>query len=28
VDGRVLIYIHKERELGDVEALYPADVDL
>jgi hypothetical protein len=24
VGGRVLIYIHKERELGDVERLYPA----
>jgi FMN phosphatase YigB (HAD superfamily) len=24
VDGRVLIYIHKERELEDVERLYPA----
>jgi FMN phosphatase YigB (HAD superfamily) len=24
VDGRVLIYIHKERELDDVEARYPA----
>jgi FMN phosphatase YigB (HAD superfamily) len=24
VDGRVLIYIHKERELDDVERLYPA----
>lgn len=24
VDGRVLIYIHKERELEDVEARYPA----
>jgi plasmid stabilization system protein ParE len=24
VDGRVLIYIHKERELPDVERLYPA----
>jgi hypothetical protein len=24
VDGRVLIYIHKERELGDVEKHYPA----
>jgi FMN phosphatase YigB (HAD superfamily) len=24
VDGRVLIYIHKERELADVERLYPA----
>jgi FMN phosphatase YigB (HAD superfamily) len=23
-DGRVLIYIHKERELADVERLYPA----
>jgi FMN phosphatase YigB (HAD superfamily) len=25
VDGRVLIYIHKERELAYVEQLYPAD---
>ena len=25
VDGRVLIYIHKERELADVERLYPAE---
>jgi FMN phosphatase YigB (HAD superfamily) len=25
VDGRVLIYIHKERELKDVEQRYPAD---
>ena len=25
VDGRVLIYIHKERELDYVERLYPAD---
>jgi len=25
VGGRVLIYIHKERELEDVEARYPAD---
>ena len=25
VDGRVLIYIHKERELDDVESRYPAD---
>lgn len=25
VDGRVLIYIHKERELAYVERLYPAD---
>jgi len=25
VDGRVLIYIHKERELDDVEQRYPAD---
>jgi FMN phosphatase YigB (HAD superfamily) len=25
VDGRVLIYIHKERELSYVERLYPAD---
>jgi hypothetical protein len=25
VEGRVLIYIHKERELGDVEQRYPAD---
>jgi FMN phosphatase YigB (HAD superfamily) len=25
VQGRVLIYIHKERELDDVEARYPAD---
>ncbi|MGD0744534.1 MAG: HAD family hydrolase [Verrucomicrobiota bacterium] len=24
VDGRALIYVHKERELGDVEARYPA----
>jgi hypothetical protein len=24
VDGRVLIYVHKERELADVERLYPA----
>jgi hypothetical protein len=24
VDDRVLIYIHKERELADVERLYPA----
>jgi hypothetical protein len=24
MDGRVLIYIHKERELDDVERLYPA----
>jgi FMN phosphatase YigB (HAD superfamily) len=24
VDGRVLIYIHKERELDDVQRLYPA----
>jgi haloacid dehalogenase-like hydrolase len=24
MSGRVLIYIHKERELGDVERLYPA----
>jgi hypothetical protein len=24
VDGRVLIYIHKEQELGEVERLYPA----
>src|SRR5262245_18229549 len=24
VDGHVLIYIHKERELGDVERRYPA----
>ena len=24
VDGRVLIYVHKERELADVECLYPA----
>jgi FMN phosphatase YigB (HAD superfamily) len=24
VEGRVLIYIHKERELADVERLYPA----
>ena len=24
-DGRVLIYIHKEEELDDVERLYPAD---
>jgi FMN phosphatase YigB (HAD superfamily) len=23
-DGRVLIYVHKERELGDVERFYPA----
>jgi len=25
VDGRVLIYIHKEQELGDVERRYPAE---
>jgi FMN phosphatase YigB (HAD superfamily) len=25
VDGRVLIYVHKEQELADVERLYPAD---
>lgn len=25
VDGKVLIYIHKERELDDVEQRYPAD---
>jgi hypothetical protein len=25
VDGRVLIYIHKERELDDVEARYPSN---
>ena len=25
VDGNVLIYIHKERELADVEARYPAE---
>ena len=25
VDGHVLIYVHKERELADVEARYPAD---
>ena len=25
VDGRVLIYIHKERELAYVERLYPAE---
>jgi len=25
VDGSVLIYVHKERELADVEAQYPAD---
>jgi FMN phosphatase YigB (HAD superfamily) len=25
VDGRVLIYVHKEQELADVEARYPAD---
>lgn len=25
VDGHVLIYIHKERELDDVESRYPAD---
>ncbi len=25
VEGRVLIYIHKEQELGEVERLYPAD---
>jgi FMN phosphatase YigB (HAD superfamily) len=25
VEGRVLIYVHKERELDDVEARYPAD---
>jgi hypothetical protein len=24
VDGRALIYVHKERELADVEARYPA----
>src|SRR5262245_59011943 len=24
-DNRVLIYVHKEEELGDVERLYPAD---
>ena len=24
VDGRVLIYVHKERELAEVERLYPA----
>ena len=24
-DGRVLIYVHKERELDDVERLYPAE---
>ncbi len=24
-DGRVLIYVHKEKELADVEAKYPAD---
>jgi FMN phosphatase YigB (HAD superfamily) len=24
MSGRVLIYVHKERELGDVERLYPA----
>jgi FMN phosphatase YigB (HAD superfamily) len=25
LDGRVLIYVHKETELADVEARYPAD---
>ena len=25
VDGQVLIYIHKERELDDIERRYPAD---
>jgi FMN phosphatase YigB (HAD superfamily) len=25
VDGHMLIYVHKERELADVEARYPAD---
>jgi hypothetical protein len=25
VDHRVLIYIHKEQELGDVEHFYPAN---
>ena len=25
VDGNVLIYIHKEQELGDVEQRYPAE---
>jgi hypothetical protein len=25
VDGRVLIYVHKERELPDVEQHYPAE---
>jgi hypothetical protein len=25
VEGNVLIYVHKERELGDVERRYPAD---
>lgn len=25
VEGRVLIYVHKEQELGDVERHYPAD---
>ncbi len=25
VEGRVLIYVHKERELDDVEQRYPAD---
>jgi FMN phosphatase YigB (HAD superfamily) len=25
VDGRVLIYVHKERELDDVEARYPSE---
>ncbi|HZE75200.1 MAG TPA: HAD family hydrolase [Gemmatimonadales bacterium] len=25
VDGRVLVYIHKEQELADVEGFYPAD---
>jgi FMN phosphatase YigB (HAD superfamily) len=25
VDGNVLIYVHKEQELGDVEARFPAD---
>jgi hypothetical protein len=24
-EGRVLIYVHKEQELADVEAKYPAD---
>ena len=25
MDGQTLIYIHKERELDDVEQRYPAD---